>query len=96
MRNKLAVIADEQQNQQEQEEYQDPLSVFIYALRAPETKRQWPRRLKVFFDFLELEEPFEEQAKQFVIKARQNQQWAQESLMSFIDFQKERVRRSEI
>jgi hypothetical protein len=58
----LAVIAEEQ-HQRQQEEYQDPLSVFIYALKAPETKRQWPRRLKVFFDFLKLEEPIEEQGK---------------------------------
>jgi hypothetical protein len=67
----LAVIAEEQ-HQRQQEEYQDPLSVFIYALKAPETKRQWPRRLKVFFDFLKLEEPIEEQAKQFLIRTKQD------------------------
>jgi hypothetical protein len=33
MRNKLAVIADEEQQQLEQEEYQDPLSVFMYAFK---------------------------------------------------------------
>jgi hypothetical protein len=67
----LAVIAEEQ-HQRQQEEYEDPLSVFIYALKAPETKRQWPRRLKVFFDFLKLEEPIEEQAKQFLIRTKQD------------------------
>jgi hypothetical protein len=67
----LAVIAEEQ-HQRQQEEYQDPLSFFIYALKAPETKRQWPRRLKVFFDFLKLEEPIEEQAKQFLIRTKQD------------------------
>jgi len=30
--------------------YEDPLSVFLYALKAPETRRQYPRRLKVFLD----------------------------------------------
>jgi hypothetical protein len=38
-----------------EEEYQDPLSVFMYALKAPETKRQWPSRLMVFLDFLKLD-----------------------------------------
>ncbi|MGH9976057.1 MAG: hypothetical protein ACRD8Z_09525 [Nitrososphaeraceae archaeon] len=37
---------------------QDPLSTFIYALRTPETKRQYPRRLKVIHDFLEFKGGF--------------------------------------
>jgi hypothetical protein len=37
MINKLAVIAEEQ--------HEDPLSVFMYALKAPETKRQWPGKV---------------------------------------------------
>jgi hypothetical protein len=31
---------------------------FLYALKAPETKRQYPRRLKVFLDFLQIESQF--------------------------------------
>jgi hypothetical protein len=38
------------QEQQEEEE-EDPMANFIYALKAAGTKRQWPRRLKIFFDF---------------------------------------------
>jgi hypothetical protein len=30
-----------------QSEEENPLSVFLYALKAPETKKQYPRRLKV-------------------------------------------------
>ncbi len=92
MRNKLAVIAGEE----EQQGYQDPLSVFIYALKAPETRRQWPRRLKIFFDFLKLEEPFEEQAKQFLMKTKQDFQWAQHNLFRFMVFQQERVKQGKI
>jgi len=33
----------------------DAYSAFEYALKAPETKRQWPRRLDVFLTFLQLE-----------------------------------------
>ena len=43
------------------EEQQDPLAIFLYALKAPETKRKYPSRFKVFLDFLKLEGTFEEQ-----------------------------------
>jgi hypothetical protein len=72
------------------------MATFMYALRAPDTKRQYPRRSKFFLDFLKTQGTIEEQAKQFVLKARDNPRWAQESLMSFIDIQKERARRKEI
>jgi len=29
----------------------NPMLAFTFALRASETKRQWPKRLKIFFDF---------------------------------------------
>ena len=79
-----------------QYEEENPLSVFLYALKAPETKRQYPRRLKVFLDFLKLDGTLEQQSKEFLEKAKQNQQWAQNSLMQFIAFQKERARKGEI
>jgi integrase len=75
---------------------QDPLSMFLYALKAPETKRQYPRRFKVFLDFLKLEGTFEEQVKQFLVKARTNPQWAQDNFMQFVAFQIGRARRKEI
>ena len=31
---------------------ENPLAMFMYALKAPESKRQYPKRLKVFLDFL--------------------------------------------
>jgi hypothetical protein len=67
-------------------EEQDPLAVFLYALKDPETKRQYPRQFKVFLDFLKLEGTFEEQAKQFLGKATTNHQWAQDNFMQFIAF----------
>jgi hypothetical protein len=72
------------------------LTAFRYGLRAPDTKRQYPSRFQYFLNFLQFSGTLEEQAKQFTLKTRENTQWAQESLMSFIDFQKERVRRGEI
>jgi hypothetical protein len=45
----LSVIEEKQQQQQllcrpEHQEEEDPMTVFLYALKAPETKRRWPRR----------------------------------------------------
>jgi len=78
------------------EEQQDPLAVFLYALKDPETKRQYPRRFKVFLDFLKLEGTFEEQAKQFLVKARTNHQCPLDNFMQFIAFQIGRANRKEI
>jgi hypothetical protein len=65
----LALIHEDEQTHQDS----DPLVLFKYALRAPETKRQWPRRLKIFLDFLRMEgaSSLEEQARLFVIRRTQ-------------------------
>jgi hypothetical protein len=77
-------------------EYHDPLSIFLYALRAPETRRQYPRRLKVFLDYLGLEGSLERRAIELLTRAEQDPYWLQMSLMQFISFQKDRARNGEI
>ena|SRR5690348_5422858 len=72
------------------------MAAFMYGLRAPDTIRQYPRRFQYFLNFLSIPGTLEEQAKQFTLRARENLEWAQKSLMSFIDYQKERVKRGEI
>jgi hypothetical protein len=42
---------------------EDPLLHFTYALRAPETRRQYPKRLKVFMDFIKIKGDLTQQAK---------------------------------
>ena len=32
-----------------------PYNRFIYALKAPESKRQYPKRLEVFLNFIDIE-----------------------------------------
>jgi hypothetical protein len=39
----------------EHERYFSPYLKFMYALNAPESKRQYPRRLQVFLDFLRID-----------------------------------------
>jgi hypothetical protein len=89
---------DEERQLQDQMEMENPLALFMYALRAPETRRQWPRRLKTFLDFLEMEGVtcLEEQARLFIIKSRHLPHWAQDSLIKFMNVQRERARRGEI
>ena len=31
----------------------NPVTNFLFALKAPETKRQYPKRLEMFLDFFE-------------------------------------------
>ncbi|MFL6347774.1 MAG: hypothetical protein ACJ72X_05725, partial [Nitrososphaeraceae archaeon] len=42
---------------------QSPLYSFMYALKSSEARRQYPKRLKMLFDYLKLQGPLEEQAK---------------------------------
>jgi hypothetical protein len=76
---------------------------FLYALKAPETKRQYPRRLKVFFDFLQIESPYSDFDRELRYKssifakfAKDSPQLALDKLIKFILSQKERATKGEI
>jgi hypothetical protein len=49
------------------------LAPFIYALKAAESKRQYPKRFKVFLDYLKIEGDLETQAKCSFPKPRKRQ-----------------------
>ena len=69
----------------------------MYALKSSEARRQYPKRLKMLFDYLKLSGSIEEQAKEFLDKTRERGiHWAQDSILIFLDFHKERVRRKEL
>lgn len=72
------------------------MEAFTYALKAPESRRQYPRRLKPFLDLVGFKGTLEEQAKQFWLKAKADGKWAEDNLMQFIRFQKERATAGEI
>ena len=75
----------------------DPLSQFLYALKAPETKRQWPNRLKVIFRFLDLTGDLDDQARQFVTLYRESGMTVVHGkLISFISYQIQRAQKKEI
>jgi integrase len=79
----------------------DPFESFLYALKSSETKRQYPKRLQVVFDYLvsinELKEvQLKNQCKEVVSKTLQNPHWLTSCIMKFIMFQNERIKRKEI
>lgn len=75
----------------------DPLSNLLYALKAPETKRQYPKRLEYFLDTIKIEgTDLKEKCENFSHKAKQSPNWFQDSLMWFIRKQIERVEKGEI
>jgi integrase len=74
----------------------DPMKVFMYALKAPESRRQYPKRFKVFLDFLGTPGNLDMQAKNFLSEAVANPTWAQDSIIRFIMFQIERAKGGEI
>src|SRR5688500_18638875 len=76
-----------------------PLGLFLSMLRSPESKRQYPGRLQVFFNFLGLEGDIENQSKDFVNrfkKDNEDDRFLQKKLLSFSRRQKERVDKKEI
>ena len=74
----------------------DPLQNFVYALKAPDSKRQYPRRFEYFLDYLGLTGTLKEKCLIFCEQAKQEPLWTQHQIMQYIEFQKERAVKGEI
>ena len=70
----------------------DPIAVFLYAVKSPESKRQYPRRFKMFLDFLGFSGALDDQAREFLRNAKANPKWVQDNLIQFISYQNERAK----
>ena len=70
----------------------DPMAVFLYAVKSPESKRQYPRRFKMFLDFLGFGGALDCQAREFLRNAKANPKWVQDNLIQFISYQNERAK----
>ena len=93
-------MSEQQNSISEKFAHGDPYESFLYALKSSETRRQYPKRLKVVFDYFvsldELKETqLENQCKEVVSKTLQNPHWLTSSLMKFVMFQNERIQRKE-
>jgi integrase len=74
-----------------------PYFRFMYALKAPETKRQYPKRLEVFLDYLQLSgSTVEEKTNQFYEFIKQDPKTFQNTLLNYFIFQNERAKKGEI
>ncbi len=85
-----------------------PLSLFLYALKSSESKRQYPARLKKFFDFIQIEttpeienkEDFKnalnEQSLIFLKNAKNNESWVLASILSFMEYLKNKQQKGQI
>jgi hypothetical protein len=78
------------------DDYISPVTNFLFALKATETKRQYPKRFQVFLDFLNLTGSFEDKSLAFYQKSISNSRWLSQKLIEFIQYQKGRADRNEI
>ena len=74
----------------------DPLQNFLYALKAPDSKRQYPRRFEYFLDYLGLKGTLKEKCLIFYEQAKQETLWTQHQIMQYIEYQKDRAEKGEI
>ena len=66
-----------------------PYSRFIYALNAPESKRQYPTRFQVFLDFLKIDGlTIEEKANKFydLVVVDGGREWLESQLIDFLPY----------
>jgi hypothetical protein len=82
--------------QQPQGTSDSPIDSFMYALKSSEARRQYPRRLKLFFDSVGLRGTLNEQAIESLKRLKEDINSEQTNLLRFLDFHKERVRRKEL
>lgn len=69
-----------------------PMANFLYALKAPETRRQYPKRFEYFLDFIKIGgSNVEEKSITFLKKAKENKEWLHQTLIWFISRQKQRA-----
>lgn len=87
-----------QHYQQEQDRDFSPFLKFMYALNAPESKRQYPRRLQVFLDFLRIDclTVEEKTNKLYDLVTKKGREWLENQLIKFFATQNERAEANEI
>jgi hypothetical protein len=76
----------------------DPYTAFVYGIRSPYTKESYFRRLRAFFDAINLGKgkTLEERCNIFVQKGIADPNWAFNNILRFLHYQKERVEKKEI
>ena len=75
-----------EEEEQLQQENVDPYTLFVYGIRSPYTKESYFRRLRCFFDAINLAKGtmFEERCNTFAYKGRSNSNWAFNNIIRFL------------
>jgi hypothetical protein len=91
-------VQEDDEEEQQQEENVEAYTLFVYGIRSPYTKESYFRRLRGFFDAINLNKgaTFEERCNTFAYKGRRNSNWAFNNIIRFLYYQKERVEKKEI
>ena len=68
-------------------------SLFVYAIRSQVTRDYYLSRLRIFFNFINLEpdKTIVERCNYFAVKSTNDPTWAFNSIIRFLQFQKDRV-----
>jgi hypothetical protein len=78
-------------------EQPDPWSLYIYAMKAPMTRDRYQTRLAKFLDFIGMTgTTLEDRAKAFAKRGKDDGNWSFNSILKFVQFQKDRVDKKEI
>ena len=88
-------VAENEEGKNEEEEL-DPWMLYLYSIKSPATKEKYLLRLGKFLDHLNFQGALEDKARAFARKGKADSIWAFNSLLKFIQFQKERFNRKEI
>jgi len=83
---------------EEQKEDFDTYSLFVFNIRAASTRDYYLRRLKGFFDYIDLmpDESIIKRCDYFAKKGKEDSNWAFKSIIRFLQFQRQRVEKEEI
>ena len=78
----------------------NPYMMFKFSVRSETTRKYYERRIRLFLDFinfgLENKNNIKERCNEFAYKGSSEIKWAIEQVVSFLQFQKDRVEKGEI
>jgi hypothetical protein len=91
-------VAETVEEKKEIDESISPYANFLYALKSPEVRRQYPKLLKIFLDTIKfvLDKDIEERAYLLFQQSFSNKKWLENQIIHFVEHQKQRVDRKEI
>ena len=73
-------------------------ALFVYAIRSQVARDYYSRRLRIFFNYINLEsdKTIEEKCNYFANKGTNDPSWAFNCIVKFLQYQKKRVEKEEI